>query len=91
MSHLTDYQEAAAVIEAFIDGRSGKWDWDDYTSIKKKDDFLESVRLRCARACDDYPAKDKGVYCSADGIAVLRALAQEIRKKISSIQNGKPA
>ncbi len=30
------YEEAVAVIEAFVDGRSAKWDWDDFTSPKKK-------------------------------------------------------
>jgi hypothetical protein len=79
------YEEAAAVIEAFVEDRSGEWDWDDFTSTKRRDEFLESVRERCLRVYDDYPAEKEGHYCSAEGIAILRALAREIREKIPQL------
>jgi hypothetical protein len=85
-SHLAEYDEAAAIIEAFVENRAGKWDWDEFTSIKKKDVFLESVRVRCVSVFNDYPAKEAARYCSPEGFEVLRGLAKELRGKTSSVQ-----
>ena len=79
------YEEDAAAIESFVDGRGGKWDWDDYISIQEDDPFLESVRLRCARASEDFPTQKKSHYCSDEGIRILRSLATEIRTKIPTL------
>jgi hypothetical protein len=81
------YEEAASAIEAFVDGRGEKWDWDDYISVRRGDAYLDSVRLRCAGAPDKYPPKKDGHYCSPDGMLVLRSLAVEIRAKIPSLPN----
>jgi len=78
---MTDYEKSAEIIETFLEGRSGKWDWDDFTSIKKKDAYLESVRLRCISIHDDFPPKERSHYCSPEGMIVLRTLAREVRKK----------
>lgn len=85
-SRRETYEEAAAVIEAFVGGSSSKWDWDDFTSPKKKDPFLESVRQRCLAVYDDYPAKSAGRYCSDDGLDALRAIAREVRAEIARLQ-----
>ena len=79
------YEEDAATIEAFVDGRGGKWDRDNYISIQKEDSFLESVQLRCASASDDYPTEQKGQYCSDEGIQILRSMAAEMLAKIPSL------
>jgi hypothetical protein len=76
-----DYGSAAAVIEAFLDGKSGQWDWDDFTSIKKKDAFLESVRRRCLAVHDEFPPQHAGAYCDDAGLEVLRGLVRELRAK----------
>lgn len=78
---MNGYEEAAESIEAFLEGRGDKWDWDDFTSIKKTDAYLESVRLQCLSAHDDYPPKKRGHYCSPEGMIFLRALAGEVRRK----------
>ena len=90
MSPLESYEAAATVIEAFVNGRSGKWDWDDFTSLKKKDPFLESVRQRCLDVYDDYPTKAAGRYCSDEGLEVLRAIAREVRTEIAALQKKEP-
>jgi hypothetical protein len=87
---MTDYQEAAEAIEAFLEGRGGAWAWDDFTSIKKKDAFLESARVRCLTVRSEYPAKEKSHYCSPEGMNVLRALAREIRGKREPNQSLQP-
>lgn len=85
-SRLADYEDAASVIEAFVDGRSEKWAWDEFTSIKKKDPFLESVRVRCLSVYDNFPAREAGCYCSSEGFGILRGLAKEVREKTESLQ-----
>lgn len=88
-SGLQSYEEAASVIEAFVDGRSGMWDWDDFTSPQKKDPFLESIRLRCLAVYNNYPAKNARRYCSGEGLDVLRTLAREVRAEIATLQKQK--
>jgi len=40
--------EVAHILEAFLEGRGGPWDWDDFTSGKSLDDLeLEAIRKRC--------------------------------------------
>ena len=66
--------EVAKCLEDFLEGRGGRWDWDDFTSIRIKDPGLESIRLRCASLPESYPPKSPGHYCDEEGMAVLRAL-----------------
>ena len=79
------YEEDAAAIEAFVDGRGNQWDWDDYISIRDNDPFLESTRIRSVRVSDDFPPRTMEHYCSDEGIEVLRSLARELRTKANSI------
>ena len=65
-----DYEAATSTIEAFLDGTIGPWDWDDFTSIKQTDLFLESVRLRCPSVYEEYAA-EKEHYCNSDGFQIL--------------------
>ena len=79
------YEDAASEIEAFVEGRGGEWDWDDFTSTSKPDAFLESVRNRCDAVYDEFPATQKGRYCSDEGFDVLRSLARDVRERLKSI------
>ena len=78
----SDYDEVASIIEAFVEGRSGQWDWDEFTSIKKKDPYLESIRARCVKIPSEHPPKVPGAYCDREGLEVLLALARTIREKM---------
>ncbi len=60
-------EEVAQCIEAFLEGRDGEWDWDDFTSVKIKDPYLDRVRLQCL---DDERNK-----------TALRALVAELRER----------
>jgi hypothetical protein len=82
---FAEYESTASIIEAFVDGKSGLWDWDDFTSIKKKDAFLESVRRRCISVRDEYPPKSEGAYCGPEGVELMRALARELRAKAAPV------
>lgn len=79
------HEEAASAIEAFVDNRDGPWDWDDYESVPEDDPFLESIRLRCCQVPADHPPREKGHFCSPEGIEILRSLAREIREHMTTI------
>ena len=85
-SRVADYETAATTIESIIEGRAKQWDWDEFTSIRKKDPFLESVRTRCVRVADEYPSKDEHTFCAAEGMGVLRSLVKEIRDQVREVQ-----
>lgn len=55
-------------IGAFLSGSTGKWDWDDFTSISLRNAELNSIRLRAAAL--DLPL-------DGDGEAILMALRDE--------------
>ena len=71
--------EVAGIIERFLDGTSGKWDWDDFCSFSIADPYLDSVRIRCAELDVAYPPTEKGHYCSRAGFEVMRELVAELR------------
>lgn len=55
-------------IRDFIDGASGEWDWDDFSSIPLADPRLEAIR---AAACD------VSLPCGDEELAELEALFEE--------------
>jgi hypothetical protein len=71
----------AAVIDDFIDGRGPIWEWDDFTSVRQRDAYLESVRLRCLSVRDEFPPEVRTHYCNAAGVHVLRSIASGIRAR----------
>lgn len=42
-------EEVATIIEKFLDGQSGPWDWDDFISFPITDRLLDEIRERCNR------------------------------------------
>src|SRR4051812_23798791 len=66
--------EVARTIEDFIEDKSGDHDWDEFLHFPLADAYLESVRKKCDSVFTDYPATQKGHYCSDTGMAVLRQL-----------------
>jgi hypothetical protein len=71
--------EVASIIEQFLDGTCGEWDWDDFCSFSIADPYLDSVRIRCAELDVAYPPTEKGHYCSRAGFEVMRELVAELR------------
>jgi hypothetical protein len=51
-------EEIAGYLENFIEGRSGDWDWDDFTSIPITDPALEAIRQEAAIM--ELPTDDAG-------------------------------
>ena len=72
-------RETANIIEAFLDGTGGKWDWDEFTSFPLQDPELERVRQVCISVPDIDPPGQPGAYCGENGLTVLRNLVRDLR------------
>jgi hypothetical protein len=68
----------ADVIEQFLDGTGGEWDWDDFCSVRIADPELDAIRIRCISFHDEHPSP-KG-YCSPEGYEVMRGLVKALRQ-----------
>lgn len=68
--------EVAEIIEQFLDGTGGPWDWDDFTSIRIADPELEAIRVRCVEL---HHATISGQYCGPDGLAEMRRMVDQLR------------
>jgi hypothetical protein len=71
--------EVAEIIERFLDGTCGPWDWDDFCSHEISDPELESVRNRCSGLDTCYPPAQKGHYCGEVGLEIMRHLVIKLR------------
>jgi hypothetical protein len=71
--------EVASIIEQFLDGTGGKWDWDDFCSHGISDPYLDSVRVECMELNETHPPTKKGHYCSDVGFEVMRGLVATLR------------
>ena len=73
-------QEAATLIESFLAGSCGAWDWDNFTSVTQQDAAVERARRTCIAVRDEYPAIVSHEYCSSAGREILRLVAAELRE-----------
>jgi hypothetical protein len=78
--HLTA-TEVADVIERFVEGRTGTWEWDDFTSVLQSDVAVEQARLRCIAVRDEFPSNHPHDYCSSRGLEALRDIARQLRAR----------
>ena len=68
--------EVADIIERFLEGNGGQWDWDDFLSIPIADPQLDGVRQRCDATRDEaYPNQ----WCGPAGFAELRRIVAALR------------
>jgi hypothetical protein len=72
--------EVADLLEGFLDGTSGSWDWDDFISVPIEDDRLETVRKRCAELSFEFPTHRPGYYCGEEGFEVIRNYIRTLRQ-----------
>ncbi len=76
--------EFVKVIDDFLSGDIGPYDWDDFISVSLDDPELDYIRLQCAQASERFPAKETGQYCSDEGAKYLRSLADGLRIRLTS-------
>jgi len=72
--------DVANIIDSFLNGGGGKWDWDEFTSFRLDDADLERVRQTCISLPNVYPPTSQGYYCNEQGLAVLREITRRLRE-----------
>jgi hypothetical protein len=77
-------QEAATVIDRFIDGTGGPWDWDDFISTRHRDVVVKRAAEVGVAVGKLYPADTRGSYCGSSGLELLRTLANSLRETPST-------
>lgn len=71
----------ADLIERFIDGTIGRWEWDDFTSIRGKEPELEKLRQEIVLIADRFPRTTAREWCSEAGVVELRNIAARLRSR----------
>ena len=76
--------EVVNIINSFINGTTGEYDWDDFISIPIEDPSLNEIRIYCANLRDVYPPT-AGSYCNEEGINQLRKVVENLNNGVNSI------
>src|SRR5262249_14533127 len=77
--------EVARILEGFLEGTGGRWDWDDFTLGMSLDDpELEEIRKRCAGLWQEFPSDNPRHYCSEQGRTVIRDYITQLRASSGS-------
>jgi hypothetical protein len=72
-------EEVARILEDFVSSRGNDWAWDDFLSFAIEDEELESIRGRCNKLDSEFPATEKGHFCSPDGLEIIRGYVRQLR------------
>jgi hypothetical protein len=75
------YLQVAKILQNFLRGAGGKWDWDDFASAMSfEDPYLERIRTRCILLDREFPPARLGEYCNEQGLEVVRTYVRELTK-----------
>jgi hypothetical protein len=69
-------KDVSDLIKSFLDGSCGKWDWDDFTSVRQNDFEIEQVREELISIHDEYPPDKLDGYCNEEGRKRLKEIAE---------------
>jgi len=64
-----------------LNGTGGQWDWDDFISVRQKDEYLENIRTICDNIPLEYPPDKTGHYANDEGLNKLHAIVKELREE----------
>jgi hypothetical protein len=70
--------EVADIIDAFLSGAGGRWDWDDFCSVRIADPELDAMRIRCVNLLEEDPHPNQ--YCGAKRLDVMREFVRSLRR-----------
>jgi hypothetical protein len=77
-----NYNEVADVIERFVNGTAGPLEWDNcFLGTRYEDPFLRQIQERALAVSFEFPPGPSGGYTSAEGLEVLRELAEALRSQ----------
>jgi hypothetical protein len=80
LTWITKYQNnlttehVETIIQKHLDQNAGPWDWDDFTSLPIRDEYLDRIRLRCLEL-DSVPSFER--------IPEHQRILQELRRRRS--------
>jgi hypothetical protein len=72
-------QEVSDIIERFVAGTGGKWDWDDFCTQQISNSDLDQIRIKCAGLDATHPPAIKGHFCNDSGIQLMREMIRSLR------------
>jgi hypothetical protein len=75
----------ARAIRHFLDGSTGEWDWEDFTSAPLKNPQTEEIRQFCAATNRLFPPTENGDWCSEAGSDAMRAIQLRLEIEIQNI------
>ena len=73
--------EVAQILETFLQGTGGPWDWDDFISVGTvADGRLKQIQLHVNLLSEEFPPEKLGEYCNERGRDVIRRYIEELRR-----------
>jgi hypothetical protein len=72
--------QAADLIDRFVAGSTGPWDWDDFVSAPHSNPRIQAAAKRCARVPAQFPPTSPRSCTSDAGAAELRRIAAKLRE-----------
>jgi len=74
----------ADLIDRFLDGDVGPYEWDDFCSYRQLTSEMELLRVESAKIETEFPATTSDQWCSAEGIERLRGIALRLRNETAA-------
>jgi len=72
-------KEVANLIQRFLDGTCGRWEWDDFISgARIYDARLREIQSRCGNLSIEFPSAEQDQYCNSEGLAILKGYIAEL-------------
>lgn len=78
-------EQVAKFLEDFLNGAGPKWEWDDFLATPIADEALDRIRQRCQKLDLEFPPERPGVFCNAEGLAVIRGYLDQLRRGTPSV------
>ncbi len=72
-------EESGAIIESFLGGSCGDYDWDDFLLIPSPDQLIQAVKNYCVDSHFRYPPAMVGHWCNENGALRLAQLSAILR------------
>ncbi len=88
MSKDQDILEAADLIERFVAGTCGPYEWDDFLNGSRKDSEIQKIRGECEQVEIGFSARSNSEWCSQEGGHALLGIAIRLRDEIARSDRG---
>ena len=80
MIDMHERERISDLLERFVMGNIGEWEFDDFISSVSNDELIEEARLKVISLPDLYPPLSKRHYTSARGLSEIKTIAANLVK-----------